>query len=141
MLVEEGSAMNHCVSVRVDDCLTERTHIASVTDGNGRRCSTLAIRLDYLAGRWCPVLTEHRTVRNRTPDPACVLAVEQLMVTLIQPALQARYRHIEAARVERETALRARLPDRRNRSASWQRAALRAALPAHLFLQIGGDAD
>lgn len=138
-LLEEGAAMSHCVSARVDDCLTGRTHIGSVTDQRGGRCSTLAIRLDYVAGQWCPVLTEHRTLRNRRPDEASVIAVEQLMVTLAQPELQARFQHIEAARVERETTLRARLPDRRNRAASLHRAALQAALPEHLFLQMDLD--
>jgi len=138
-LVKEGAAMNHCVSVRVDDCLTQRSHIASVTDTDGRRCSTLAVRLDYLAGRWCPVQVEHRTLRNRTPEDACRVAVAQLMQALKQPELQSRFQDIEAARAERETALSVRLADRQQRSVSLQRAAFKSALPEHMFLQLGGD--
>ena len=99
----------------------------------------MAIRLDYVAGRWCSVVTEHRTVRNRKPDEPSVMAVEQLMVTLKRPELQARFQRLEAARVERVKTLRARLPDRRKRAASLHRAALRAALPEHLFLQMDRD--
>ena len=138
-LVEEGSAMNHCVAIRADDCLTEHSHIASVTDGAGRRCSTLAVRLDYVAGRWCPVQVEHRTLRNQRPEDACLMAVAQLMEALKQPELQSRFQDIEAARADRETALSARLTERRHRSVSLQRAALKAALPAHVFLQLGGN--
>ncbi|MBC7622139.1 MAG: hypothetical protein H7232_01995 [Aeromicrobium sp.] len=140
-LLEEGSAMDHCVSARVDDCLTGRTHIASLTDRQGRRCSTLAVRLDYVAGGWYPVLTEHRTVRNGRPDDDSVVAVEQLMGELRQPAWQAQYVLIEAARAERETALRARLPKLRNRAASLHLAALQAALPKALLLQINRDGN
>ena len=138
-LVDEGVAMNHCVSVRVDDCLTQRSHIASVTDGDGRRCSTLAVRLDYEAGQWCPVQVEHRTLRNRTPEDACRVAVAQLMKALKEPELQSRFQAIEVSRAQRETALSVRLTERRHRSVSLQRAALKAALPAHVFLQLGSD--
>ena len=136
LLVEEGTAMNHCVSIRVDDCLTERLHIASVRDGDGRRCSTLALRLDCVGGQWCVVQVEHLTAHNRSPDVACVHAVEQLMAKLKQPVWQQHFTENEVARVERETSLRSRLPERRQRTNSLRHAALKAALPEHLFLQL-----
>lgn len=135
-LIEEGTAMKHCVRIRIDDCLVRRVHIASVMDAEGRRRSTLALRLDYVDGRWRPVVSEHRALTNRAPDPASERAVQALLVSLGRDALQVHFQHIENARRERQVTLRARLPDRRNETLVLRQLAMEAALPAHVLAMM-----
>jgi hypothetical protein len=140
-LMEEGAAMKHCVSVHVDDCLTQRMHIASVTDGTGRRCSTVAIRIDWLEGGWRAQVTEHRTTRNRAPDAVSERAVTALLAALNHPNRQAHYAQIETARATRETLLNLPRQQHKPRNQTLRRAALRHALPAHIAWAFGLEDD
>ena len=49
-LEEEGNTMDHCVSTYVDLCFRGRRHVASVRDGEGHRCSTVAFHSLSMVG-------------------------------------------------------------------------------------------
>ena len=132
-LNEEGDAMQHCVGTYAWRCVTGRWHLASLTDGNGVRCSTVSFQLRFEAGRWSASLVEHRGANNAKPSARCTQAVRALEVLLAKPVMQRRFIVIEAARAERAAVCQEHRHTDRTGGQAVSLAALRAALPTDVF--------
>jgi hypothetical protein len=125
-LQEEGDQLEHCVGTWTSHCMFGRTHVFSIRDHAGRRCSTLALRLEPDArGGLRATIAEHRAFRNGTPSPECRAAAK----ALIQAAADVDLRPLEAALEDRL----ARQPElTRGLDVTLEAHALRCVLPEGL---------
>ncbi len=72
--------MGHCVGSYSCDCRMGSVQIWSIRAQDGRRCSTLATRLQRLtAGVWKAAITEHRAQGNAQPDKSSIAAAHGLV--------------------------------------------------------------
>lgn len=138
MLNEEGEGLKHCVGTYAWRCVTGRWHIASLSDGNGVRCSTASFQLRFEAGRWSAPLEEHRGANNAKPSAHCARVVRTLQALLAKQVMQLRYVQLEAARVERAAVCREHRYTVGTRGRAVSLAALRAALPVNVFEALVG---
>ncbi len=70
-LQEEGLALGHCVGSYAPETWLLRTHILSLRDLTGRRCSTAEVRLGTNGDRAHLVLIQHAGLANCEPDEQC----------------------------------------------------------------------
>lgn len=88
-LVEEGAAMEHCVSTMTGQCFAGQSRVFSLKTASGCRCSTFDVKFTRAeSGELSIHLREHQGYKNRPPEVKWCEVVKMFVEWLKLPAQQ-----------------------------------------------------